>query len=85
MVERGSCVPGEEMHTLPARVAKAQIRTRARNPRFFQIYPASYNDSNGDGVGDIPGIIEKLDYIKDLGVDVIWVSPFFESPQYDLG
>jgi glycosidase len=50
-----------------------------------QIYPASFNDSNGDGVGDIPGIIEKLDYIKDLGVDVIWVSPFFESPQYDLG
>lgn len=51
----------------------------------YQIYPASFKDSSGDGVGDIPGIISKLDYVKSLGVDVIWVSPFFKSPQHDLG
>lgn len=42
----------------------------------YQIYPKSFNDSNGDGVGDIQGIIEKLDYLKELGVDVIWLSQY---------
>jgi oligo-1,6-glucosidase len=51
----------------------------------YQIYPSSFNDSNGDGVGDIPGILEKLDYIKDLGVDVVWLSPMYDSPQVDMG
>lgn len=52
---------------------------------IYQIYPASYKDSNGDGLGDLPGIISKLDYISSLGVDVIWISPMFESPQVDMG
>jgi oligo-1,6-glucosidase len=52
---------------------------------FYQVYPASYKDSNGDGLGDLPGIISKLDYIASLGVDVIWISPMFESPQIDMG
>lgn len=51
----------------------------------YQIYPRSFRDSNGDGVGDIRGIIEKLDYIADLGVDYIWSTPFFISPQNDNG
>lgn len=51
----------------------------------YQIWPASYKDSNGDGVGDIPGIISTLDYIKSLGVDVIWLSPMYDSPQDDMG
>lgn len=51
----------------------------------YQIYPRSFNDSNGDGIGDIPGIIEKLDYLKDLGVDVIWLSPVYQSPNDDNG
>jgi oligo-1,6-glucosidase len=51
----------------------------------YQIYPASFKDSNGDGVGDIQGIISKLDYLKNLGIDIIWVSPFYESPQVDMG
>jgi oligo-1,6-glucosidase len=51
----------------------------------YQIYPASYKDSNGDGWGDIPGIISKVPYLKDLGVDIIWVSPMYESPQFDMG
>lgn len=51
----------------------------------YQIYPKSFYDSNGDGIGDIPGIIEKLDYLKDLGVDIIWLSPVYRSPLADQG
>ena len=51
----------------------------------YQIYPRSFADSNGDGIGDIPGIISRLDYIADLGVDVIWLSPHFDSPNADNG
>jgi len=51
----------------------------------YQIYPKSFNDTNGDGIGDIPGIIEKLDYLKTLGIDVIWLSPIYDSPQEDNG
>ncbi|KAL1591519.1 hypothetical protein SLS60_011911 [Paraconiothyrium brasiliense] len=51
----------------------------------YQTYPASFRDANGDGHGDVRGIIEKLDYLKTLGVDVIWVSPIYKSPQVDMG
>jgi len=51
----------------------------------YQIYPKSFYDSNGDGIGDIPGIIEKLDYLKDLGVDIVWLSPVYRSPLADQG
>lgn len=51
----------------------------------YQIYPRSFMDSNGDGIGDIQGIISKLDYLKDLGIDVIWVSPVYQSPNDDNG
>lgn len=51
----------------------------------YQIYPRSFKDSNGDGIGDIPGIISKLDYLKELGVDVIWLSPVYQSPNDDNG
>ncbi|KZL67528.1 alpha amylase [Colletotrichum incanum] len=52
---------------------------------IYQIYPASFKDANGDGLGDVPGIISKVDYLKDLGVDIVWVSPMYASPQIDMG
>ena len=51
----------------------------------YQIYPRSFSDSNGDGIGDVPGIVERLDYLKTLGVDVLWLSPIYRSPQDDNG
>ena len=51
----------------------------------YQIYPRSFQDSNGDGIGDLPGIISRLDYLSDLGIDAIWLSPVYRSPQDDNG
>ena len=56
-----------------------------RGAVIYEIYPRSFCDSNGDGVGDLPGIIERLDYIASLGVDAIWIAPFFKSPMADFG
>jgi glycosidase len=55
------------------------------NAVFYQIYPQTFSDSDGDGIGDLQGIINKLDYVKSLGVDAIWLNPFFESPFRDAG
>jgi oligo-1,6-glucosidase/alpha-glucosidase len=51
----------------------------------YQIYPRSFADSNGDGIGDLPGVIERLDYLAGLGVETLWLSPFYDSPQADFG
>ena len=51
----------------------------------YQIYPKSFKDSNGDGVGDLKGITEKLDYLQDLGIDILWLSPVYKSPFIDQG
>lgn len=56
-----------------------------RGAVIYQIYPRSFLDTDGDGIGDLPGIIEKLDYVASLGVDAIWISPFFKSPMADFG
>ncbi len=56
-----------------------------RHAVFYEIYPRSFADSNNDGVGDLNGIASKLDYLRDLGVDAIWITPFFPSPQVDFG
>lgn len=52
---------------------------------FYEIYPQTFFDSNGDGIGDLPGVIAKLDYVKSLGVDAIWLNPFYSSPMRDAG
>lgn len=57
----------------------------AENAVFYQIYPQTFCDSDGDGIGDLQGIISKLDYVKSLGVDAIWFNPFFDSPFNDAG
>src|SRR5687767_12346571 len=51
----------------------------------YQIYPRSFADSNGDGIGDLRGIIDRLDYLAELGVETLWLSPFYDSPQADFG
>lgn len=52
---------------------------------FYEVYPQSFRDSNGDGIGDIPGITEKLEYIQELGCNALWINPCFTSPFYDAG
>ena len=54
-----------------------------RKSVIYQIYPKSFFDSNGDGIGDLQGIIQKISYLKQLGVDVIWLCPVYQSPQED--
>ncbi|MDJ1018299.1 MAG: alpha-amylase family glycosyl hydrolase, partial [Paracoccaceae bacterium] len=56
-----------------------------RGAVIYQIYPRSFQDSNGDGIGDLPGIIHRLPHVASLGVDAIWISPFFTSPMLDFG
>lgn len=60
-------------------------RTWWKEAVIYQIYPRSFMDSNGDGIGDIPGIISRLDYLVELGIDVIWLTPIYESPNADNG
>ncbi|KAK2040553.1 alpha amylase [Colletotrichum somersetense] len=64
---------------------KKQLRTWWKESSVYQVYPASFQDSNGDGVGDLKGIISRVDHFKSLGVDIVWLSPIFESPQVDMG
>lgn len=56
-----------------------------KNKVAYQIWPKSFYDGNGDGIGDLYGVIEKLDYLKDLGIDIVWISPFYQSPMVDQG
>lgn len=55
------------------------------NKVVYQIYPKSFQDTNGDGIGDLRGITEHLDYLKELGVDYLWITPFFVSPRMTTG
>lgn len=71
-----------EIHPIPAVTID---RPWWRGATIYQVYPRSFCDSNGDGIGDLPGITSKLEYIASLGVDAVWLSPFFTSPMKDFG
>src|SRR5258705_8264243 len=75
-----SCKSGEEM-----KEQETTDRKWWKESVVYQVYPRSFKDSNGDGIGDLNGITSKLDYIKSLGVDVIWLNPIFSSPNDDNG
>ena len=68
-----------------SRATGAEDRDWWKHAVFYEIYPRSFADSNGDGIGDLNGITSKLDYLNDLGVDAIWITPCFPSPQVDFG
>ena len=73
---------------LAARVIRAQAKGTEswwQQAVFYEVYPRSFKDSNGDGIGDLNGITSKLDYLQSLGIDVIWITPCFPSPQVDFG
>jgi alpha-glucosidase len=78
---QGSTKPELPMPPKPASEAQPWWRGAA----IYQIYPRSFQDSNGDGVGDLAGIVQRMDYIAALGVDAIWISPFYKSPMRDFG
>jgi alpha-glucosidase len=69
----------------PALAATASERNWWKNAVIYEIYPRSFQDSNSDGIGDLNGITQRLDYLKDLGVDAIWLTPCYPSPQVDFG
>ncbi|CAI4214161.1 unnamed protein product [Parascedosporium putredinis] len=66
-------------------VISAADRTWWKEAVIYQIYPSSFCDTDGDGIGNINGVTSKLDYLKELGVDVVWLTPIYESPQKDMG
>ena len=70
---------------LPAAPATADVEPWWRHAVIYEIYPRSFQDSNGDGTGDLSGITQRLDYLQELGVDAIWIAPFYPSPQVDFG
>ncbi|GAA2092343.1 oligo-1,6-glucosidase [Microlunatus panaciterrae] len=78
-------IPGNESRPVSAGGSAARPEGWWRNAVVYQIYPRSFMDSNTDGMGDLPGITSKLDYLHQLGVDVVWLSPVYTSPQDDNG
>ena len=86
----GTMTLAAEGQTLPVKPiteagSAAEARDWWKNAVIYEIYPRSYQDTNGDGVGDLNGITERLDYLKELGVDAIWLTPCYPSPQVDFG
>jgi len=84
-----ACGTAQAAPAKPAHKAGAKAPAKAApwwaHAVIYEIYPRSFQDSNGDGIGDLNGITARLDYLKDLGVDAIWITPFFPSPNFDFG
>src|SRR5690606_8195610 len=78
-------VPSVQSRSEPRVATEVSATEWWRGAVIYQVYPRSFKDTDGDGVGDLPGIVERLDYIASLGVDAIWISPFFRSPMADFG
>jgi len=72
-------------HTMAAAATGNNLENWWKNAVIYEIYPRSFQDSNGDGIGDLNGITSRLDYLQKLGVDAIWISPCYPSPQVDFG
>src|SRR5260370_14769547 len=93
VVMLGFCLAARPSRTqqAPPQYLKAEYaHPKAQDPWWkhaviYEIYPRSFQDSNGDGVGDINGITSRLDYLRDLGIDAIWISPMYPSPLVDFG
>ena len=81
---QGNMVP-EKSAIITGNAVRPSSPAWVDNAVFYQIYPQTFYDSNGDGVGDLQGITEKLDYVKSLGISAIWLNPFYESPFRDAG
>jgi alpha-glucosidase len=81
----GACLSGIMAAQKPAHLPETEDATWWKHAVFYEIYPRSFADSNGDGIGDLNGITAKLDYLKELGVDATWITPCFPSPQVDFG
>jgi len=77
-----ACVPSARLAAAPA---SAAVDPWWRHAVIYEIYPRSFQDSDGDGTGDLNGITQRLDYLQDLGVDAIWIAPIYPSPQVDFG
>jgi alpha-glucosidase len=77
--------PGRATRPSSARSSRSRGTPWWQRAVFYEIYPRSFKDSNGDGIGDLNGITSKLDYLAGLGIDAIWITPFYPSPQVDFG
>ena len=81
----GQNLPAHQTPQPSHEASAASERNWWKNAVIYEIYPRSFQDSNGDGIGDLNGITQRLDYLKDLGVDAIWLTPCYPSPQVDFG
>lgn len=84
-IKKLSCIAGLALMCSASMVAHKTTPDWIKNAVFYDIYPSSFMDSDGNGIGDIPGIISKLDYVKSLGVDAIWMNPIYKSGWFDGG
>jgi alpha-glucosidase len=84
LAAEGQTVPAKPRVTTPAASQQSELDWW-KNAVIYEIYPRSFQDTNGDGIGDLNGITQRLDYLKELGVDAIWLTPVYPSPQVDFG